>query len=172
MNKKQFLLLSVVVSTTLSHTALEASAAMRLRTLTTVAVNASQTAAKPSVSKTSKLRNVATNLCILSGLAAGGYASAIGIIGTNNKDLPVLRNESKLPEDARMDHAERRAHPYLHAFHEVNGMIVEDARKIRSKVNEVYTYLVAAAHEAFKSEEGAINPSAPSEPSENTKNNN
>jgi hypothetical protein len=141
MNKKPLLLLSLLAYTALPQADLQASSC--------------------------RLRKIATNVGFFMGVVAAGYGTTIAIVGNNNKALPVPKNESNLPEEAQKDRAARRAHPYNHAFHELNGILAEDCRNFSSKIKDAYTYLSTAASKSWKTAEGTFKPAAtPSETTE------
>ena len=135
MNKKQFLLLSLLACTVASQSDMQAS--------------------------TSRLRTVAANSLTLLGLLGGGYAGTIAIIGYNNANLPALDKEAqaKLSEEKRKHLEYLRQNPYTGAFEELNGMIVDDYTRLSKTVSDkaalekaakdAYAALTTAAGKAF-----------------------
>ncbi len=133
MNKKQFLLLSLLACTVVSQSTTQAAA--------------------------SKLRTVATNTLTFAGLLAGGYAGTGIIIGCNNKNIPVLDDETSLPTEQQTKRAYKRQNPYTAAFEELNGMIVDDYTRLGNVVTDkavlekaakdAYATLAAAAQKAL-----------------------
>ncbi len=145
MHRKQFLLLSLLVCTLTPHTDVQASS--------------------------SKLSTAALTLA---GLSAGAYASTILIIGTLNKNRPVLENEGSLPTDLRARREYQRQQPYQAAFEEMNNGIREDitfmGKTIKRTAENAYSLLAAAAHKAYEKAQGIDSDTAATDDND-TKNN-
>lgn len=136
MNKKQFLLLSLLACTLLPQADTKAS--------------------------TSRLRAVATNTLTFAGLLAGGYTGTGVIIGHNNQNAPVLDEKSNIPTEQIAKHLweqYRRQNPYTAAFEELNEMIADDYTRLGKVVRDkaalekaaknAYAALATAASKAY-----------------------
>lgn len=139
MHKKQFFLLSLIICTLSTEPTLQGSAP--------------------------KIRTLRANFLTSVGLLAGGYAGSISIIGTNNKNRPVLNDEAYLPTELRNQREHQRQNPYQAAFEETNSMIVDECAHVAKTVNDAsialkkasqdaYFVLVTEAHNAFKKAKG------------------
>ena len=129
MNKKQFLLLSLLACTLLPQADTEASA--------------------------SKLRAVATKSLTFASLLIGSYIGTGIIIGYNNQNCPDFDEEdlAKLSEKERIvtiNHLKHlREHPYEAAYGELNEIIMDDSTRAGKALADKATALGEATKEAY-----------------------